>query len=301
MSIFHMTDRMDASQPVNSAGNSGGLGETGTNVLYGLAYVIVLYIGLLTANMIYDSVTAVWRDRVELFPNTYASGSSMYTAVQNPSVSNAKTIYFSDNRRNGIEFTYTMFINIKSATFASGEHKLHHILHKGYGKTYPLLGPGIFCWGDTNTVRIYMNSFNSWNSYTEVPNIPVDKWFHLTVSCKGNTVYVYINGNLKQKMKLANNTPPYQNYGNVYMFSNRKLQLSKAKMPSLDSDLNFDGSISGMVSRVYYFSYALTYTEIQTLLTAGPSTVMNSPDMSISPYLADTWWTNPQDSGIYTR
>jgi len=273
--------------------------DLGMNVLYGFAYVVVLYVGLAVSEALYNSFTAMWKDRVELFPNTYASGSTMYTAIQNPTLSNAKTIYFSDNRRNGIEFTYTMFINIKSATFNTGQHNLHHILHKGYGRSYPLMGPGIFCWGDTNTIRIYMNSFNTWNTYTEVPNIPVDKWFHLTVSCKGNTLYVYVNGNLKQKKNFPNNTPPYQNYGNVYLFNNRKLILSKEKTTSLDSNLNINvnGPISGMASRVYYFSYALTYTEIQSLINVGPSTVMNSPDMSMSPYLADTWWTNPQLDG----
>jgi hypothetical protein len=89
---------------------------------------------------------------------------------------------------------------------------------------------------------------------------------------------------------------PYQNYGHVYLFNNRKLQLSKTKTISLDADTNFDGAIQGMASRVYYFSYALTYSEIQTLLNVGPSTTMDSPDMSISPYLADTWWTNQQTS-----
>jgi len=132
-------------------------------------------------------------------------------------------------------------------------------------------------------------------------NIPVDKWFHLVVSCKGNTIYAYINGNLKIKMALSNNTPPYQNYGNVYAFSPRKIQLSKSITTSLEKDpqfqnsqtntsLTFDGAAKGMISRVFYFSYALTYTEIQYLMNMGPSTVMDGQDMSISPYLADAWW-----------
>lgn len=292
------------SQPGQNQGQAPSGSGVVMNILFGLAYVTIIYVGIAVSEALYKSFTAMWKDRVELFPNTYASGSTMYTAVQNPTLSNAKTIYFSDNRRNGIEFTYSMFINIKSSTFSTGNHNLHHILHKGYGRSYPLMGPGIFCWGDTNTLRIYMNSFQTWNTFTEVPNIPVDKWFHLTVSCKGNTMYVYINGNLKQKMAFPNNTPPYQNYGNVYLFNNRKLQLTKTKTASLDSDnlnINVDGSVTGMVSRVYYFSYALTYTEIQSLINVGPSTTIDSPDMSISQgYLADTWWTNPH-SGLNTQ
>jgi hypothetical protein len=279
--------------------------DTLSQVLSGIALVLALYIGLSVSEFIYNSFMAMFKDRVELFPNTYASGAKMYTAIQNPQNPRAKTIYFSDNQRSGVEFSYAMFINIKSDTFSKGEHKLYHILHKGYGSTYPLLGPGIFCWGDTNKLRVYMNCFDTWDNYTDIENIPVDKWFHLTVSCKGNILYVYINGNLKKKMALSNNTPPYQNYGNVYAFSSRKVSLYKAITTSLEkndefkgtqsaSNLDFDGSAKGMISRVYYFSYALTYTEIQYLINMQPSTVMDGPDMSMVPYLSDTWWANKQ-------
>jgi hypothetical protein len=279
--------------------------DTLSQVLSGIALVLALYILLSVSEFIYNSFMAMYKDRVELFPNTYASGAKMYTAIQNPQNPRAKTIYFSDNQRSGVEFSYAMFINIKSDTFSKGEHKLYHILHKGYGSTYPLLGPGIFCWGDMNKLRVYMNCFDTWDNYTDIENIPVDKWFHLTVSCKGNTLYVYINGNLKKKMALSNNTPPYQNYGNVYAFSPRKISLYKAITTSLEkndefkgsqsaSNLDFDGAAKGMISRVYYFSYALTYTEIQYLINMQPSTVMDGPDMSMVPYLSDTWWANKQ-------
>jgi hypothetical protein len=274
--------------------------DLGINILYGLAYVIVLYIGIAVGEAMYLSLTAMWKDRVELFPDTYASGSTMHTAIQNPTNPNAKTIYFSDNRRNGIEFTYTMFINIKSSTFSSSStNGLRHIFHKGYSSAYPLMGPGIFSLNDKNTLRIYMNSFETWKTYTEVNNIPVEKWFHLTVSCKGNTLYIYINGNLKQKMAFPNNTPPYQNYGNAYLFNTRKRTIDRQQTPSVGEDnlnINVDGSAHGMVSRVYYFSYALTYSEIQSLITMGPSSkITSSTSMSMDPYLADTWWTNLQD------
>ena len=276
-----------------------------SQILSGVAIVIALYISLSISEYIYNSFMAMFRDRVELFPNTYMSGAKMFTAIQNPMNPAAKTIYFSDNQRSGVEFSYAMFINIKSDTFSKGEHKLYHILHKGYGSTYPLLGPGIFCWVDTNKIRVFMNCFDTWDNYAEIENIPVDKWFHLTVSCKGNTMYLYINGNLKKKMPLAGNTPPYQNYGNVYAFSNRRISLSKTITTSLEKDLEFigsqpasslefDGAIKGLISRVYYFGYALTYTEIQYLINMQPSTVMDGPDMSLVPYLSDTWWANNQ-------
>lgn len=291
----------------NGKSNSANVGtDTGPVIqaLYGIIFAFVVYIILYMCEVFYGVFINSSANHVVLFPNTYISGSKMYTAIQNPRNPKAKTVYFSKNQRSGVEFSYSMFLNIKSETFSAGERKLYHILHKGYGQVYPLLGPGIFCWGDSNTIRVYMNCFEAWNNYCEVENIPVDKWFHLTLTCKGNVLYLYINGNLKKKMALLNNTPPYQNYGNVYAFSARKLTLSKTITTSLEmedefrsggsSNLVFDGPAKGMISRVNYYAYALTYTEIQALIKMQPSTVIEGPDMSLIPYLSDTWWANKQ-------
>ena len=88
--------------------------DTVTQILTGLGLVILLYVILAVMEFIYTSFIGMWRDRVELFPETYVSGSKMYTAIQNPSNPDAKTIYFSDNQRSGIEFSYSMFLNISS-------------------------------------------------------------------------------------------------------------------------------------------------------------------------------------------
>ena len=289
----------------NSSSSSGS--DPIREILTGLAIVVLFYIGLGMAEYLYKTFNSMWQKRVELFPDTYTAGTKMFTALQDPSNPKSQTIYFSDNERSGIEFSYAMFINISSTTFANGDAKLYHILHKGYSQPYPLLGPGIFCWGNKNCLRIYMNSYDTWNNHTEVDNIPVDKWFHLVVSCKRNVIYVYINGSLKQKMTLSNSTPPYQNYGNVYLFSTRKLTLQKTNVVSLKSDpefadgattnaqssLTFNGTIMGMASSVYYFSYALSYSEINSLMNAGPSPVLAPNNQTeMSPYLADTWWSN---------
>lgn len=281
-----------------------GLTGVFAEIVLGVVVVLILYITLATSEFVYNNIATMWRDRVELFPNTYSSGSRMYTAVQNPSNSDAKTIWFSDNQRSGVEFTFSMFINISSNTFSKGDKALYHIMHKGYSTPYPLMQPGIFCWGHMNTVRVYINCYDTWDNYVDIENIPIDKWFHLTVSCKGNTTYIYINGNLKKKMALSNNTPPYQNFGNVYLFSPRTLSLSNSITTSLDkkvdfiklqdpTSLTFGGAASGQVSRVFYFGYALTYTEIQNLMNMGPSPVIQSNNGSDSnAQLSDTWWVN---------
>jgi len=293
---------------VASPGSSSGIALFGTNplsqVVTSLSILIVLYIVLSACEYLYNSFMRMWKDRVELFPNTYPSGSRMYTAIQSPSNPAAKTIYISDNQTSGVEFSYSMFIYLNSNTYATGDAKLYHIMHKGYNNSYPLMGPGIFAWGDSNKLRVFMNCYDTWDNYTDIENIPVDKWFHIVVSCKGNKLFIYINGNLKSKVSLSGNTPPYQNYGDVYLFSPRKITLNTTNTISLMKDpkfsvtpsppttMVFDGSAQGMVSRVFYFSYALTYTEIQSLMTIGPSKVIEGPNMNITPYLSDTWWTN---------
>lgn len=272
-------------------------------VLTALVLIVLLYVSFAMAELFYKSFKNMWINKVELFPNTYTSGAKMFTAIQNPTNPAALTVNVSNNQRSGVEFSYSMFVYLNSDTFSTGNANLYHILHKGYGQVYPLLGPGIFSWGHMNTLRVFMNCYDTWNNYTDIENIPVDKWFHLVVSCKGNTLHVYINGNLKQKVALSGNTPPYQNYGNVYLFSSRKMNLSKDITTSLQKDsmfsgmgaltaLNFAGAAKGMASRVYYFSYALTYTEIQSLMNMGPSSNMEGADMAITPYLSDTWWAN---------
>lgn len=284
--------------------------DTLSQFLTGLAILVILYLTLTLLEYFYNSFTRMWKDRVELFPDTYASGSKVNTVIQNPNSSLAKPISLSSNQRSGIELSYAMFLNISSVTQKNGDQGLYHILHKGYSKPYPLMGPGIFACGDKNTIRIFMNCYDSWLNYVDIDNIPIDMWFHLVVSCKGNILYVYVNGNLKSKTTLSNGTQPYQNYGDIYLFSPRTMTLSSSKTMSLAKDvlnndselvrepsgsarsLSFKGAATGMVSRVFYFAYALTYTEIQNLMNMGPSKKISSTDMNISPYMADTWWTN---------
>ena len=51
------------------------------------------------------------------------------------------------------------------------------------------------------------------------------------------------------------------------------------------------GKFSGYISNMTYFSYALTYSEIQTQLNIGPSSQFDQDSMDKPPYLIDTWWT----------
>jgi hypothetical protein len=84
----------------------------------------------------------------------------------------------------------------------------------------------------------------------------------------------------------------YQNYGNLYLFNQRPIVLNPSLIPSLNGEqLNIFGTYTGNFSSLVYFSYALSYTEIQSLVADGPSRKTEVSSEDSPPYLEDSWWT----------
>ena len=232
---------------------------------------------------------AVAGTRVDLLPVTVGSDKPR-TFEQNPKVKGSVTIPLSDNERTGVEFSYSFYLWVNPNTFRQ-EDGLLHIMHKGNPVPFPLMAPGVFMRSNTNTMRVYMNSSKSWNNYIDVENIPVNKWVHVVILARANAIEVYINGNLAKKLNMDGATL-YQNFGNLYLFNQRNTVLNPATTPSVGGQiLSIFGAYNGSMSNLLYFSYALSYTEIQSLGLTGPSkkTEVNSQDQP--PYLQDSWWT----------
>lgn len=259
--------------------------------LFSIAIVFVVYVVLYMAEMLYLYFNRLHMNRTELLPYTYNVDDKSITIPQNPNVRDAKPTALSDNERTGVEFSYSFYLYVHPSAFRQ-ELGLLHLFHKGYAQPFPLMGPGVFMRSDTNTLRVYMNTFKGWNNYAEVPNIPVSKWVHIAITCQNQALYIYVNGNLSRKMSFEGYAP-YQNYQDIVCFSQRRLTLTKTNITSVD-DTGFDmfGAMKGMLSRLTYFNYALTYGEIQMLMNEGPSSKMDSSLMTdVPPYLADTWWS----------
>jgi hypothetical protein len=229
--------------------------------------------------------------RTELLPYTYSIDDKSINLLQNPNIPGSKSVSLSDNERSGVEFSYSFYLHVHPSTFRQ-ELGLLHIFHKGYSQQFPLLAPGVYMRSDTNTLRVYMNTYKTWNNYVEVDNIPVAKWVHVVIVCKNNSLEIYINGNLAKKLAY-DGFAPYQNYQDICCFSQRRITMKHSIVPSTD-ETGFDvfGSMKGLFSRLNYFSYALCYAEIQQLMNEGPSTKMDSVmnNTNIPPYLDDTWW-----------
>jgi len=264
-------------------------------VIIGILICTVLYIVLLSVELLYKSFKAVSGTRVDILPLTVAATDKMRNYEQNPNAKDAALLPLSDNERSGAEFSYSFFLWIDPSSFKNGDEGLLHILHKGHPVPYPLLGPGVFLHSETNTLRVYMNSSKTWNNYIDIENIPVKKWVHVVVLARDNSVEVYINGNLKNKMKITDGVL-YQNFGNLYLFNQRPLTITTElsdKIPSLNGkNLLIFGTYNGNFSNLVYFSYALSYTEIQSLVSGGPSSKTDKREEESPPYLEDSWWTN---------
>lgn len=264
-------------------------------IVLSLTICTTLYIVLMAAEMLYKSIVQVTSTRIEVLPLTVNAQTKQYEFEQNPQVVNSKLLPLSDNERSGAEFSYAFFLWVDPSSFRQ-EEGLMHIMHKGYPVSYPLLGPGVFMHSNTNTMRVYMNSSVTWNNYIDIDNIPVKKWVHCVVMARDNAVEVYINGNLIKKLQVNGGTL-YQNFGNLYLFSQRSLVLNPVQVPSLNEErLHVFGSYSGNLSNLFYFSYALSYTEIQALIAEGPSSRTETNTQDTPPYLQDTWWVNDYSS-----
>jgi hypothetical protein len=207
----------------------------------------------------------------------------------------AKTIQLSQNEPSGIEFAYSFYMFINPNTF-TGDAVLHHVWHKGNGCVWPLMGPGVFVRSDTNALRIVMNTYDNPYTYVDVMNIPVRKWFHVVLNCRKGGLEVHINGNLTNKIRFDKSLP-YLNFQDVVLFSNANYTLRSTAAPSLHGEtLDVRGTFKGWFSEFAYTRYALSFTEIQALLTAGPSKKIKTQQMDLPPYFADNWWTTQYKS-----
>jgi hypothetical protein len=264
--------------------------------LLAVVLTALLYILLLSAEVIYINIVQVTSTRVDLIPITVTSNNSK-EFEQNPAQPNHILLPHSDNEHTGVEFSYSFFLFVNNNNFSSQDDGFQHILHKGNRTPYPLMSPGIFMKNNINTMRVYVNSSTTWNNYVDIENMPIGKWVHIGVVARGNAVEIYINGNIAKKLNMQNGVI-YQNFGNLYVFKTEKLRLDPVTVPSMKGEpFVVVGSMNGQMSRLIYFNYALSYTEIQSLIDEGPSAITDTRLMDQPPYLRDSWWVS--NSGQY--
>ena len=187
----------------------------------------------------------------------------------------------------GTEMSYSFWIYLNDTNFNNnnnncpeGKEELHfkHIFHKGStdhssGEHLPLLQmPGVWLYPNTNKLSIRFNTYENIVESADVGNIPLNSWVYMTVVLIGNSVDVFINGNLKKRQKL--NGVPKLNYEDLYI-SNW-------------------GGFNGYLCKLRYFNYAVQPFMIDYLFQEGPSTEFDGRYSNglgqASPQLAQNYW-----------
>jgi hypothetical protein len=177
-----------------------------------------------------------------------------------------KMIYASMDSQYGQEFTYSMWLYVEDRNFSNSASALDkHIFHKGDSQgsaaAVVVQGPGLWIDKSVNRLKLVMNSFYSLYETNYISNIPLNKWFHLTISLIGKNLDVYVNGELKHRFQLKG--IPRLNYGDLYI-------------------CNW-GGFDGEMSSMRYFNRALQPFEIEGLVTMGPAQTECSSTSSDAP------------------
>lgn len=264
----------------------------GSQALTGIVILAIVFVTGFLGEMLFGAATDKTLRFRTLLDYTASSEETNVVIRQNPKYADAIPIGLSVNERTGIEFAYSFFLYVLPSTFSSQETSLKHVFHKGYPIPWPLMGPGVFLMGHTNTMRVFMNTTKNPYTYTDITNIPVQKWFHVVLNCFKGGLDVYINGTLATRIPFTDGVP-YQNYQDLIFFSQTNHQFRSANISSIPDgeDMIIQGSFNGFLSSMKYARYALSMVEITKLMGEGPSSKRKTAAQNLPPYLADSWWT----------
>jgi hypothetical protein len=214
--------------------------------------------------------------------NGMIDAKQMMVIPQDPSTNGAVPIMRSQNARDGLVFTWSVWVYIDDLQYRQNEYR--HVFHKGndninttkvpIGMNQPNNAPGLYIAPDTNAFIIVMNTFNKINEEILIPDIPINKWINVIIRVdEQHKLDAYINGRLVKRHVLGG--IPKQNYGDVY--------------------LSMNGGYSGYTSCLRYFDNAIGTNQIQSIVNAGPCTnLLGSNNMdsksTFPPYLSLRWY-----------
>lgn len=226
-------------------------------------------------------------------------GNKSVVIYQDPSNIKSIPLMRSRDEKDGIEYSYTTWLNVSDWTnYKKNEWK--HVFHKGdrnswinksndaedtntedansedtnaddYNQPYGCMiaSPGLWLHPNTNALRVYVNAYDNMNEYEDIFDIPSQKWLHVAIVVRHQSFDIYINGYLKKKHTCQSIVR--QNFGNLYIGNS--------------------GGFSGYISNLRYFDYAVSANEILREVEQGPDSVACT-DISGStpPYLNTNYW-----------
>ena len=208
------------------------------------------------------------------------NGNKNVTIAQDPNIKGSVTILRSDNKKNGIEFTYSVWLNIYNLE-PTGQRK--HIFHKGNiddldsetNMYIPNNSPGLYLDATTNKLIVVMNTFDKVTEEIPIDNIPFNNWINVSVVVKQKIVDVYVNGILAKRHELSG--LPKQNYGNVH--------------------INKNGGFNGSLADLSYYNYAVGPAKLRATAEAKPNFKVDNKNIeNYPPYFSLGWYTSKSNA-----
>mgnify|MGYP000131910514 FL=1 len=206
-------------------------------------------------------------------------GNQPIRILQHPKYSESIPIMRSKNQNSGIEFTWNTWLFIETV-----EDDYQHIFHKGdvdgnkKERERVNTAPGLYVKKNNNQVelRVLMSSYDHpIGADIKIPNIPLQKWFNVTIRVKHKFLDVYVNNNIAHR-HIFEGAPPKQNYGNVYVSQ--------------------QNGFEGLISNLRYFNRAISGVEIANIVSQGANLQSSGSDsLSINPPYFSMRWYLPKD------
>jgi len=204
-------------------------------------------------------------------------GSNRVIVQQNPSSSKYTPLFRSKNEEDGIEFSYSVWLNLD---YRRDESKYNHIFSKGSnrrmdgkGVYYPNNCPGLYfdTSNNNNNLVVVMNTYSKEQENIIIKNVPMEKWICVVIRVTNNIVDVYINGVITKRHILSG--VPKQNYEDLTVCGGK--------------NNGFDGQLSNL----RYYDYSINALEITSIAMRGPNLkVDKTKNISSPPYLSTDWY-----------
>lgn len=248
------------------------------------AYVILVLLVFIIALSLGTRVLQWWfsPSKSPKIINGLKRATEAHVVSANPQEKGAKPVLRSDDKRYGVEFTWSVWIYLNDYQYKRGERK--HVFHKGDDKlsNYVIQGgkpsfttqcPGLYLHETENSLIVVMNTFKGVGEEIKIDDIPLHKWLSVIMRVEGNILDVYINGAIAIRHVLEDVVK--QNYG--------------------DTHVNLNGGYSGLLSDLWYFNWALNTAEILKIVRDGPNLTMieDSPSSGMNvfpPYFSLRWY-----------
>lgn len=235
-------------------------------IILGVVLVVVVYTLFSFFQFVYDRISRAMLGRPWIVKDTKDAREAM-RIPQDPADDSSIFLRRSVNEDDGIEFTYMWWSYIDDYHYNQG--KARPVFFKGDAQNLPISrAPGVYLSPEHNSMIFQMNTYSDPNVTLTVDNLPSKMWVHFALVVTQKTMEVYVNGHLKTSRVFE--SLPKQNFGDLHVTTH--------------------GGYSGFLSRLRYFDYAVTFSEIDAAVNQGPSSKFPFANMQLPPYMATSYW-----------